>query len=78
MARYDLGGEGAVLNPPSAPTNGAEQVISVVDNIVYYYDGGHRYKLTATLDDPIITGGLQFIGGADILFINGSTLETVM
>lgn len=38
----------------SAPVSKADGFLSVVDDILWYFAGGHRYKLTATLDDPIL------------------------
>ena len=44
---------------PSAKPNG---YIAFLDDSLYYFAGGHRYKLTATLDDPSVGNTGMSIG----------------
>lgn len=50
-----------------APSNVANPDMEVIadgstDGVVYFWVNGHRFKLTGTMDDPVITGGGEPIG----------------
>lgn len=47
----------SVIVDSAAPVSQTNGYFSVVDDIVYYFAGSHRYKITATLDDPVGGGG---------------------
>ena len=42
------------LDNDSAPTGQADGYLAVVDDTLWYFAGSHRYKITATLDDPVV------------------------
>lgn len=44
-----------VIDLSSAPVSKSDAYIGLVDDVLYYFSNGHRYKLTATLDDPVVT-----------------------
>jgi hypothetical protein len=47
-----------------APTSKGNGYYSVVADVLYYFTGNHRYKIAATLDDPVTgTAKLQFLLG---------------
>lgn len=41
------------LDNASAPTGQADGYLAVVDETLWYFAGGNRYKITATLDNPV-------------------------
>lgn len=41
------------LENETAPVGKANGYLSVVSDALYYFSGGNRYKLTATLDNPV-------------------------
>jgi hypothetical protein len=47
------GGTGLLVEDTVAPVGQVNGYFSVVDDIMYYFTGGNRYKLTATLDNPV-------------------------
>lgn len=36
----------------TAPTSGSAGYMTVVDGVLWYFAGGNRYKIIATLDNP--------------------------
>lgn len=56
--RFDnVGAEYFAGEEASAPTGQADGYMSVVDDTLYYFAGGNRYKITAALDNPAAGNG---------------------
>ena len=48
--------DNSITEDSSAPTAKGNGYFSVVNDFLWYFSGGNRYKIQATLDNPI--GGL--------------------
>lgn len=56
--RFDnVGSEHFVGEEDSAPTGRDNGYMSVVDDTLYYFAGGNRYKITAEIDNPVAGNG---------------------
>lgn len=66
VSQYD--GEDTV-----APTNQDDGYMSVVGDTLWYFAGGNRYKITATLDNPAVTFFLLEDGVSNFLLEDGTS-----
>lgn len=57
----------------SAPTTVLNGYMTVVGNTLYYFAGGNRYKITATLDPLTASFFLLEDGSSNILLEDGSS-----